>query len=190
MDKLNGVFTERLKELRQSTGLNQSQFAEKAGLSKTTLSNYENLGKSPSLDSLIAISTAFKVSLDWLCGTEKNAKEQSTLDVLLGLTTAITALGLDVYAEFPDDSKYGVLNNTGDLTPLVEINSLDRNLCSFLQEYNKMVGFLNDNTYPDYLKQGIKSAFFNKYRGYGILGGRLLSPEQYHAEQGDNHAKG
>ncbi len=58
--------------LRSNLNMNQKEFAEKIGVTQSTLSSYENGNAAPSLDVLIAIATNFHVSTDWLLGISKS----------------------------------------------------------------------------------------------------------------------
>lgn len=61
---------ERIKELRQLRGLNQVELAQKLGVSKQSVSNWENDNIQPSIDMLIKISHFFSVSTDYLLGED------------------------------------------------------------------------------------------------------------------------
>ena len=58
----------RILELRLSFGWNQVQLAEKLGVSKQTVSNWENENIQPSIDMLIRLSKLFHTSTDYLLG--------------------------------------------------------------------------------------------------------------------------
>lgn len=67
---MNGVFCERLKELRQEKGIGQVQLARELDVGKSIISLWE-LGKcEPTLSKLIAMSRYFGVSIDYLAGLE------------------------------------------------------------------------------------------------------------------------
>lgn len=68
------IFNERLKYLRQSKELNQVQLADKLGVKKQSISNWENDNIMPSVDMLERIADYFKVSTDYLLGRESKAK--------------------------------------------------------------------------------------------------------------------
>lgn len=65
------MFADRIKELRLQHKLTQREFAERAGISTTTLISYEKGGKTPSYDILVRLANTFSVSLDWLCEVEQ-----------------------------------------------------------------------------------------------------------------------
>lgn len=50
------MFATRIKYLRQSAGINQVQLAEKLGVSKQSISNWENDNIMPSIDMLVKIA--------------------------------------------------------------------------------------------------------------------------------------
>lgn len=63
-------FGYRLRELRKSKNLTQTQVAKRLNLSKTTISGYENNIKTPSLDVLVKLSILYGVSSDYILGLE------------------------------------------------------------------------------------------------------------------------
>ena len=60
------MFGTRLKELRTAYDLNQVQLAKELGVSKQSISNWENDNILPSIDMLIRIAKRFSVSCDYL----------------------------------------------------------------------------------------------------------------------------
>lgn len=58
----------RILEFRLSFGWNQVQLAEKLGVSKQTVSNWENENIQPSIDMLIRLAKLFHTSTDYLLG--------------------------------------------------------------------------------------------------------------------------
>ena len=62
------MFAVRIKNLRQSRELNQVQLAEKLGVKKQSISNWENDNIQPSVEMLEKIANVFSVSIDYLLG--------------------------------------------------------------------------------------------------------------------------
>jgi repressor LexA len=60
------VFAERLKDLRKTRKMTQSQLAETLGIAKSTVSMYENNRREPDLEMLEAIADIFNVDLNSL----------------------------------------------------------------------------------------------------------------------------
>lgn len=61
-------FSQKLKNLREDLGLNQSQMADKLGVSRGSISFYENGDRIPDIEFLARVSKEFNVSADWLLG--------------------------------------------------------------------------------------------------------------------------
>ena len=62
------MLSTRTYELRMSFGWTQVQLAQKLGVTKQTVSNWENDNIQPSIDMLIKLSKIFNVSTDYLLG--------------------------------------------------------------------------------------------------------------------------
>ena len=62
------MLSKRIYELRMSFGWTQVQLAQKLGVTKQTVSNWENDNIQPSIDMLVKISMVFNVSTDYLLG--------------------------------------------------------------------------------------------------------------------------
>lgn len=75
------MFGQRIKALRISTGMNQVEFGKALGVTKQSVSNWENENIMPSIDMLVQIATRFSVSADYLLGFDT----RTVLDVT-GLT--------------------------------------------------------------------------------------------------------
>lgn len=65
---------DRIKELRLSYSLNQTQLAKKLHVSKQTVSNWENENVPPSVDTLTRIAKFFCVTTDYLLENESDRK--------------------------------------------------------------------------------------------------------------------
>lgn len=68
------MIPKKLKEIRESTGMNKKEFAEYIGMKYTTYNNYETGAREPSSDFLILISSKFDVSVDYILGTQEEKK--------------------------------------------------------------------------------------------------------------------
>lgn len=62
------VFASRLKQLREKTGLNQKECAEKLNISRGSISFYENGERLPDIETIYNMSKFFDVSADYLVG--------------------------------------------------------------------------------------------------------------------------
>ncbi len=95
-------FGERLKALRINKKYTQTQVAKKLNKTKSTISNYENGQKFPSLQTLIELAELFNVSLDYLIGLDK----KETISVH-GLTDTQIQFLHALVAEFRNTPKPG-----------------------------------------------------------------------------------
>lgn len=80
------MFAIRIKNLRQSRELNQVQLAEKLGVKKQSISNWENDNIMPSVDMLIRIADFFHVSTDYLLGRDVQDTSAPQMLDITGLT--------------------------------------------------------------------------------------------------------
>ena len=66
------MLAKQLRYLRQSKELSQVQLAEKLGVKKQSVSNWENDNVIPSVEMLERIAEYFNVSTDYLLGRENS----------------------------------------------------------------------------------------------------------------------
>lgn len=84
MDDLKATVAEQLKNLIKNNYLSQTEFAEKTGISKDTVSKLVNKKYSLSITNAVRISEVFGVSLDYLYGLDKEEnRDQYALNTLL-----------------------------------------------------------------------------------------------------------
>ena len=67
----------QIKKLRTSCGITQVELANKLGVTKQCVSNWENDNIQPSIEMLIKIAKYFKVSADYILGIDND----KTIDV-------------------------------------------------------------------------------------------------------------
>jgi len=70
-------FNERLKLLRQESGLSQMDFAKQLGLSKSSINMYERGEREPSFETLEAIADYFNVDMNFLLGKSEERNRYS-----------------------------------------------------------------------------------------------------------------
>ena len=66
------MLNERIRELRLAAGFCQVELAEKLGVSKQSVSNWENDNIQPSIEMLVKISRIFNVSTDFILGEDNH----------------------------------------------------------------------------------------------------------------------
>lgn len=65
------AFSERLKKLREKSGLSQSELATRLNIAKSTLAMYETGKREPNFDMVQRIAEFFDISIDYLlCRTD------------------------------------------------------------------------------------------------------------------------
>ncbi|MDE6815377.1 MAG: helix-turn-helix domain-containing protein, partial [Lachnospiraceae bacterium] len=65
------TLNENIKQLRLARNLSQVDLAKKLGVTKQSISNWENNNIQPSIDMLIRLSNYFSVSTDYMLGLEE-----------------------------------------------------------------------------------------------------------------------
>lgn len=66
------MIADRLKKLREKSGLNQTQAAEKLNLSRVNYNRYENGEREPDNNTLKSIAIFFGVTTDYLLGKDNH----------------------------------------------------------------------------------------------------------------------
>ncbi len=78
------MFNERLRFLRESSGMTQIELANKIGVAATTYRNYENTSREPNYDTLVKIASVLGVSTDYLLGVQSS--ETQNLRLMLAIS--------------------------------------------------------------------------------------------------------
>ena len=73
------MLNERIRELRLAAGFSQVELAEKLGVSKQSVSNWENDNIQPSIEMLVKISRIFNVSTDFILGEDNHTYIEVTI---------------------------------------------------------------------------------------------------------------
>lgn len=89
------MFCKRLEGLRISYNLTQKQLADKLGVTKQTVSNWENDNILPSIETLMRICQFFNVSTDYVLGLD-NKKYIEVSDLSLEIVSHIQQIINDI----------------------------------------------------------------------------------------------
>nr|DAN00896.1 MAG TPA: Repressor protein CI [Caudoviricetes sp.] len=89
------MFCKRLEGLRISYNLTQKQLADKLGVTKQTVSNWENDNILPSIETLMRICQFFNVSTDYVLGLD-NKKYIEVSDLSLEVVSHIQQIINDI----------------------------------------------------------------------------------------------
>lgn len=107
---------DKLKELRQSFGMNKKEFANLIGLKYTTYNNYEIGAREPASDFLIMISNKFDISIDYLMGLTNDTRKpierriSSDESTLLESYASLDAYGKDLVNTIIEKELLRILN--------------------------------------------------------------------------------
>lgn len=74
------MLSNKLKQLRRSAGLTQSEFAKKIDVARTTYAMYEQGNREPDYATLQKIADYFEVSTDYLLGRSSHPKLDAAKD--------------------------------------------------------------------------------------------------------------
>jgi transcriptional regulator with XRE-family HTH domain len=72
------IFSERLKKIRESKKLSQSDLGKKTGLQSAAISHFETGQRKPSFDNLKKLADALSVSIDYLLGRDVTQSSNAT----------------------------------------------------------------------------------------------------------------
>lgn len=75
----------RIKRLRKEKLLSQNQLGKLLGVSKVSVSGYENGTRVPSMDTLVKLLDVFNISADFILGREINAvcEDDNNINIFL-----------------------------------------------------------------------------------------------------------
>ena len=104
-------FSSRLRQAREQAGLTQQSFADKIGVTKSAIGNYENGVSSPKWDVLIKIFDALQVEPNFLYQDDFTAETSSNTR---NLTTTQTKL-LDAFNRLNDEGQTKAVEYVEDL---------------------------------------------------------------------------
>lgn len=99
---MNREIANRLMELRKANNLSQEALAGELGISRQTVSEWENAEISPDTEQLIMLAKLYRISVDDLLnvntentpGTDQSPKQEHQTDLLLGLLAVIAYIVL------------------------------------------------------------------------------------------------
>lgn len=149
--------SENIKKYRKEKGMTQEELANKCGLSKNGLWNYENNKREPNIDTLNKIAVALDVSVSDLLGeniTNLNDMDKEGLDLLYG---------------YPE------------LSPLIELfksrdyKILSENMDIVIEKDNKIIAKIPEEDFCKIGKQTL--SFINEFTDFQIY--KLLETYEF-----------
>lgn len=102
------IIGERIKTLRKTNNLTQTEFGELFGIGKTTVSSYETGNSCPNDSIKLAICRFFNVTTDYLLGNsdEKTPSSVTEEDVKVALFNGSKDVTPEMWEEVKDFAKY------------------------------------------------------------------------------------
>lgn len=76
------MLNKNLRDIRMKNNYNQEYVANKLGVTKQTISNWEKGKRSPDIDSLIKLANLYEVTLDTLTGSDKRNECIELLNII------------------------------------------------------------------------------------------------------------
>ncbi len=150
MDKTK-LLAMRLKELRETLELNQSDFSKSIDLKQQTYSAYEKGINKPPIDILIKIAEKYNVSLDWLCGFSNLSKKKVRLDTYADILHLIFELGFIDGVELDSNFYKDTGDNPSFFSPDPQYSNFmmlyfnDTQINDALKKWKKMFDLLKSN---------------------------------------------
>lgn len=80
------IFAERLRALREDAKLTQAQLGDKLGVSRGSISYYENMDRVPDIEFLVKVTDFFDVSIDYMLGKSNSKEAIRDIGYTLGLS--------------------------------------------------------------------------------------------------------
>lgn len=111
------LLNKKIKELREADGLSQKELAEKLGIAKNTLSQYEHNKSNPSLEVIVQLSAFFDVSVDYLLGLSSDGELRPAVPYSTPVLTDEEKDLLDTFRAIPDNTKGVALTMLHSLAP-------------------------------------------------------------------------
>lgn len=85
-DEIKQIFAERLRGLREAAGLSQAELGEKLGVSRGSISFYENCERVPDIVFLDRVSVFFGIDHCFLLGSQYKHQSNENIGLTLGLS--------------------------------------------------------------------------------------------------------
>lgn len=141
------IFAERLRDLRYSLGISQTEFVEGIGITPSSLSAYEKNLKTPSVKVVKKIAEKYNVSIDWLCGLSDDRQINQEIRTYSDFFKAFLKISnvKELYCDFESQVTYidcehrsiGVATFYNDV------------VCNMFDDWNKMLSSYNNHVIDD-----------------------------------------
>jgi transcriptional regulator with XRE-family HTH domain len=106
----NSNSQDRIRQIMEYYGINQTEFCKRTGIQKSALSNYLNGTRQPRQDAVSKIADAFGISPSWVMGYDVPMKEIKPIEIiqeLEGISEQDRKI-LDLYHKADPDSQRAI----------------------------------------------------------------------------------
>ena len=106
------MICDRIRALREKTGMSARKFAEEMGMKYTTYYGYETGSREPGSDSIVALAKYYNVTTDYILGIEKSPAPAETdtgdkrLDGIIEIYHQLNEEGKDALANRAEEMTY------------------------------------------------------------------------------------
>lgn len=141
----NMSFSEKIRFIRNQYHLSQEELAEELKVSRQTVSKWESGASYPEIEKLLAISSLFEVSTDYLLKDSEQSKPESTLDRLV-LQFLASAQDMDgISKELIDIMRDGIIDSHEKMRMKSIIRTLDE-VSQIIEEIKQKIHHHEDTT--------------------------------------------
>lgn len=142
------LFSARIKELRESLQMTQTQFSGFIGVKQQTLSGYERGIMKPPLDVAKLIAQKCHVSIDWLCGLSDQKRHTDSIETYSDLYVYLLSIGEKTNLRFETISYIGGYDEPITMhTQAIWFDNI--HICNFMEEWQKMKTLHDDGAIDD-----------------------------------------
>ena len=108
------MICDRIRALREKTGMSARKFAEEIGMKYTTYYGYETGSREPGSDSIVALAKYYNVTTDYILGIEKSpapaetdtGDEDTGINVLVGYYHQLNESGQQELVDYAEGLTY------------------------------------------------------------------------------------
>lgn len=171
------TFSKRLKALREEKKLSQTDLAKELGISRGSLSFYENAERTADIEVLYKVSDYFGVTLDYLLGKSDN-RTRETADI--GDITGLSDDAIHALEKMNADGNYYVIDDTESGQPIYWKKYMV--ILNCLLEDNKLPGiidFMRDTIYENCMYTRLMKKIEDFEEERTILGIRTQHKERF-----------
>lgn len=165
-NKYRNSFANNLKNYRKKSDFTQEKLAEAIASSTTIISAYENKSKEPKLTSLIKLANVLGITLNELCGIDKETQTEEYIKRHLAATTITVLEQLKTQVHVDGNTITLTLSPKNDCSKEGSECSSEystQTILQFFQEYETIQKFCTLDPTPSMLKK-LKENLVNDYK--------------------------